>query len=471
MTIYIFTGPTLSAREGREFLEAIYLPPVSQGDIYRVVLERPSAIGIIDGYFERVPAVWHKEILWALTQGVHVYGSSSMGALRAAELAPFGMVGCGAVFEAYRDGRMEDDDEVALVHGPMERGFPATSEAMINIRATLAAAVLNGVISQETSGALTQIAKSTFYPSRTYDYLLAEGARSGLSATDMEDFRRWLPTGKSDQKRLDAIGMLKRMNEERKNSQEPYRAKFSFQYTDMWDQAWRADSLQKGLPRNGILATVDKLLEELRLEGTDYFETCTSAIARFFSLEETRRQGMVVSEESLVTTAAEIRQELGLDTREKLEKWLSDNLLDEHDFRNLIEEESRFRWVKLMTEKEVLVCLPDVLRLRGTLPGLLNRIGQKTHVLQNLGLDNPSLDETGITQEQLLEWFYLDKLGLESVPRVDRHALNLGFESQHSFLLAITREYLYLKHKTDFPPANITTSLTQTPPMNFAKET
>jgi hypothetical protein len=366
---------------------------------------------------------------------------------------------------------MEDDDEVALVHGPMERGFSATSDAMINIRATLAAAVVNGVISQETSGALTQIAKNTFYPSRTYDYLLAEGARSGLPATEMEDFRRWFPTGKSDQKRLDAIGMLKRMNEDSKKSQEPYRARFSFQYTDMWDQAWRADSLQKGLPRNGTLATVDKLLEELRLEGTDYFETCTSAIARFFSLEETRRQGMVVSEESLVTTAAEIRTELGLDTREELEKWLSDNLLDEADFRNLIEEESRFRWVKLMTEKEVLVCLPDVLRLRGTLPGLLNRIGQKTHVLQNLGLDNPSLDETGLTQEQLLEWFYLDKLGLGNVPKVDRHARSLGFESQHSFLLAITREYLYLKHKKDLPPANIPTSLAQTPSIDFTQET
>jgi hypothetical protein len=471
VTIYIFTGPTLSFREGREFLEAIYLPPVSQGDIYRVVLERPFAIGIIDGYFERVPAVWHKEILWALTRGVHVYGSSSMGALRAAELAPFGMVGCGSVFEAYRDGRIEDDDEVALVHGPIEQGFSATSEAMINIRATLAAAVVNGVISRETSAALTQIAKSTFYPSRTYDCFLAEGARSGLSATEMEDFRRWLPTGKSDQKRLDAIGMLKRMNEDRKKSQEPHRAKFSFQYTDMWDQAWRADSLQKGLPKNGILATVDKLLEELRLEGTDYFEACTSAIARFFSLEETRRQGMVVSEESLVATAAEIRKELGLNTREELEKWLSDNLLDEDDFRNLIEEESRFRWVKLMTEKEVLVCLPDVLRLRGTLPGLLNRINQKTYVLENLGLENPSSGETGITQEQLLEWFYLDKLGLGNIPKVDRHARSLGFESQHSFLLAITREYLYLQHKKDFPPANIPTSLAQTPPMNFTKET
>src|SRR5437763_12688169 len=123
MTIYVFTGPTLSADEGRAELDAVYLPPVSQGDLYRVARRSPQAIGIVDGYFERVPAVWHKEILWALTRGIHVYGSASMGALRAAELDVFGMVGVGEIFEAYRDGVLEDDDEVAVAHAYAEAGF------------------------------------------------------------------------------------------------------------------------------------------------------------------------------------------------------------------------------------------------------------------------------------------------------------------------------------------------------------
>src|SRR5512132_542369 len=111
---YIFTGPTLAPAEARAVLGATYLPPAAQGDVLRAALRRPHAIGIIDGYFERVPAVWHKEILWAMAQGIHVFGSSSMGALRAAELHAFGMIGIGAIFEAYRDGELEDDDEVAV---------------------------------------------------------------------------------------------------------------------------------------------------------------------------------------------------------------------------------------------------------------------------------------------------------------------------------------------------------------------
>ena len=90
MNILIFVGPSLPLSEAQRELDAIFLPPVSQGDIYRATLERPIAIGIIDGFFENVPAVWHKEILYALQQRIHVFGSASMGALRAAELEAFG---------------------------------------------------------------------------------------------------------------------------------------------------------------------------------------------------------------------------------------------------------------------------------------------------------------------------------------------------------------------------------------------
>ena len=42
-----------------------------------------------------------------------------MGALRAAELHPYGIEGVGAhYFEAYRGGEYEDDDEVAVSHAP-----------------------------------------------------------------------------------------------------------------------------------------------------------------------------------------------------------------------------------------------------------------------------------------------------------------------------------------------------------------
>src|SRR5262245_31018092 len=136
MTTCVFTGPTLPVSDARSMLDAVYLPPVQQGDVYRAVAQhRPRALGIIDGYFQHVPSVWHKEILWAMAEGIHVFGSASMGALRAAELAAFGMRGIGrifaayrtGVFEPYREGGFEDEDEVAIVHGPADGGYASLS--------------------------------------------------------------------------------------------------------------------------------------------------------------------------------------------------------------------------------------------------------------------------------------------------------------------------------------------------------
>ncbi|MCP5065006.1 MAG: hypothetical protein GY946_00445, partial [bacterium] len=60
MTAHVFIGPTISSEDARAELDAVCHPPVSEGDIVRLLAREPSMIGIIDGYFERVPAVWHK---------------------------------------------------------------------------------------------------------------------------------------------------------------------------------------------------------------------------------------------------------------------------------------------------------------------------------------------------------------------------------------------------------------------------
>ena len=103
-----------------------------------------------------------------------MFGAASMGALRAAELDSFGMVGVGRIYEAYRSGVFEPfadelfdgDDEVAIVHGPAETGYVAASEAMVDIRATLVAATASGILSPALRDALVVLAKGLPYPER-----------------------------------------------------------------------------------------------------------------------------------------------------------------------------------------------------------------------------------------------------------------------------------------------------------------
>lgn len=204
----IFAGPSLppSIRPSDPALE--WYPPVKQGDVYRAALTRPAIIGITDGYFEVTPTVWHKEILWAMAQGIHVYGSASIGALRAAELYPFGMTGVGRVFTAYRDGILTDDDEVAVLHGPEVLDYPAVTEAMVNIRATLDKAVAEGVLDGWLVARLTEIGKILFYKERSWDGILGLATGRRQPSMPLDPLAVWLQRGKVDQKRLDALGMI-----------------------------------------------------------------------------------------------------------------------------------------------------------------------------------------------------------------------------------------------------------------------
>jgi len=175
MTTYLFLGPTLAADEAiASCRDVIIMPPVACGDVYRLVRDaRPARIAIIDGYFERMAAVWHKEILFALERGVEVWGASSMGALRAAELHAFGMRGVGTIYADFKRGALTDDDEVAIAHGPAELGYPAMSTAMVDLRAGLARATLSSRSKQR----LIDRAKARFYRDRSWD-ALADDARA-----------------------------------------------------------------------------------------------------------------------------------------------------------------------------------------------------------------------------------------------------------------------------------------------------
>jgi hypothetical protein len=212
---YVFLGPSLPAEVARDLVPARFLPPVTQGDVCALVLDRepPRAIGIVDGQFEQVPAVWHKEILFAISSGTTVFGASSLGALRAAELHAFGMIGVGEIFDAYRTGVLTDDDEVAIVHATAEDGFRPLSIAMVSLRFGVAEAVRAAVLAEKPAAALLAEVKSWHYPNRSWEALFLAGADLGVSTTDIEALRAFVAARRPDAKRSDAVLMLTRMRQ------------------------------------------------------------------------------------------------------------------------------------------------------------------------------------------------------------------------------------------------------------------
>ncbi len=134
-----------------------------------------------------------------------------MGALRAAELAPFGMIGVGRIFQAYAAGRLTADDEVALLHGPAAWGHGPLTEPLVNIRATLLRAARDRVIEVVTARRVLNTARAIFYKERTWpDILDAARREAGDSDAALAALRAWLPAGRVDIKRLDALDCLDR---------------------------------------------------------------------------------------------------------------------------------------------------------------------------------------------------------------------------------------------------------------------
>lgn len=248
---FIFTGPTLSINDiplanytrGEEKIilnngnSISFLPPVSEGDIFSIVDKTPDIIGIIDGYFENVPAVWHKEILYAMKKGIHVLGSSSMGALRAAELSAFGMEGIGEIYNSFASGEYGDDDEVTIAHGPAELGYPLTSEAMANIRRTVQAAFKAGVITHHDTEKLIKSGKSIFYKRRTYPQIIEGAKKIGLSEEASAHFSRWVSENHIDQKKKDGLALIEEVLERLKNPIKKKEVLYSFEETIIWRNA------------------------------------------------------------------------------------------------------------------------------------------------------------------------------------------------------------------------------------------
>lgn len=208
MTSYLFIGPSLPEVERHAGDGIVLLPPVAAGDLLRLDARPGDLVGIADGYFHQTRAVRHKEILHLLDTGATVLGAASMGALRAAELDVFGMVGVGGIYRDYRSGKLTGDDEVALLHGAAEDGYPAGSEPMVNLRATLDRSVREGLLDVGTAGDLATALVSRPYRLRTYADLIHLARNANVPEERIGRLRDLFANRAVNRKREDALRLV-----------------------------------------------------------------------------------------------------------------------------------------------------------------------------------------------------------------------------------------------------------------------
>ena len=245
--LVVFAGPTITADQIRVFVpSAEVLPPIAAGDLIRLALSPGDLVAIVDGFYFQSASVRHKEILMVLSQGIHVWGASSMGALRAAELAPFGMKGFGRIFEAYVQGVIEGDDEVAVLHAPQEMGYARLAEALVNMRYACEQAVVSGIISHPAQNLIIQIAAELPFYNRTYQHVLEIARERGLPQQVADEFLLFVREGNFDLKKNDALELLQAMQTP---PQEPLKTSFQVnktKYLPVWDVSEKGIVIDEG---------------------------------------------------------------------------------------------------------------------------------------------------------------------------------------------------------------------------------
>ncbi len=391
MSVHLFCGPSLPCEIARElYPDAVIHGPAVCGDVYLACSAKPDAIGIIDGYFDHSLSVWHKEVLWAISLGIPVYGAASMGALRAAELAAFGMRGVGRIYERYLDRTLEDDDEVAVLHESRERGFCARTHALVNIRATLRAAVFDHVVGPQEEEAVVLAAKRLFYADRTFR--AAVDATPELDAGTKAALTRWVTNhGVVDQKRADALELIATMQRDLKIGHATTVPIFHFEQTNFWrvfrakldsavetpkppsvsELATAPPNVHRRDPEDGQDALGRRLLDALHSQNP---ELCAQVLTR---ARERALALMIGNLRSPSTSATDVQDESErfrkahrLLTPETTARWLAANDIGLEGFSSLARDELIVRQFIEETRRLVLEQVPNVLRTIGVFQSL-----------------------------------------------------------------------------------------------------
>lgn len=441
MTDFVLLGPSLPRTEAAAIHNAAdYLPPVTMGDLYRLVETRArpgDRIAIIDGLFEQVPAVWHKEVLYALSRGIHVYGASSIGALRAAELHPFGMVGVGRVFEAYRDGMIVDDDEVAVAHATEADGFRALSTAMVSIRFGLEDMVVAGTLPADLAAELLARAKAQLYFQRHWGGVLGAARELSSDPSLIEALRATAraPDGKA----RDAEALLRQLAET-DSDRRAHQPNFVFRNTSFWSGLVADLTIEvAGAGRGTDLPLPPaEIARHYRAAGPERHARLAEALLD--RLVRAATAGYAPSADDLRAAQRRVAEAFRRRGIRPDAAWRRREALDDPTLAELIELDARHFWLMSRIAPELDRDLLRRMQAAGELRDYAERLAAALIGIVGEASAKQGWDELGIERDVLERW-YAERFG-PMLPDPYAHAKALGFDTLRDFVDCLVPAFL-----------------------------
>lgn len=432
----VYLGPSLPLAKAREILpNALYRPPARQSDIVSdVIALNPNRIILIDGEFRGNLSPWHKELIFALQYPSvkAIYGSASMGALRAAELDYLGMIGIGQIYEWYRDGVTEDDAEPAVLYsqrdGPEGPLYYVNTVPLVNIRAAVEhyEREFSGESVALAAREFLEAARKVFYMDRTPQ--LCEQlweAKFGISFPLI------------DQKRIDAVHALTDFSSyEPKPIESPTPDHLSGFFQALYDRDRRINVNGTQVPQQHIDSYV-------LLHNPEWERICWDSSNQELALMLCNLLCVTVSVEEIGRESARFQKKSEIVTETDFHAFLENNGWSVHEYDRLIIQNARIR--KLQHHLTVSKGyqrntrgIIDYLRSHQAFDYWAIQAAREEEKLKERGVDDwlsINLEKTAL--EQLAEHFEKEGLELKSTP--EEYLLETGFSNFTELSVALQR--------------------------------
>ena len=414
MRAVVFVGPSLSVQVASRILDAIYMPPAKQADVVSAVYRfQPDVIGIIDGALYPDLAVWHKEILFALENGVAVYGAAGVGAVRAIETGAAGMIGVGRIFEDLQQRGIFGDDEVTCQFERRDGGYVRLSEPLVNLRATFEAARDNGLINTETCERLAAAAKTVRFQDRHLDVILSRAIEQGVPPSSLDRLKGYCRDHYVDLQKQDAVSLLEIL----KSLPAPGSAKNQstvdhMDATVLHTLKYRDRSVWHRNVEIPLYALADYVA--VHHPATD--RLMAHAKNRYLAQCLADWMGAEVSDDEVTWEAQSFRAQQGLGGETDFQKWVAENDLSVEEFDELMRQNARIRklqkWaLTRLSRRRLTKIVLDELRLNNEYQEWAEQAAEAEHAYSE---DQEAFLEAfhGLDIERLIE----DHLGDRSWP-------------------------------------------------------
>jgi hypothetical protein len=261
---------------------------------------------------------------------------------------------------------------------------------------------------------------------------------------------RWLPCasgslGDGWTRSLDAAALLRAIREFLADDPGPLQVPWKVANTTLWNAARRGAIGPAAADPAQHMPVIDAVLDEIRLLGPVAFEEARChGLLRHFASEAAVREGMAADEGRRREAVYRFRAKRGLLRDADLDAFLAENDLSAAEFEGLAAADEIVRSVCDREEGPAATTLLDDLRSRGTYAEVAGRAAVKARDLSRQGLQRTAPADAGRRDEDVLRWYFTDRLGVTVPADLARYARSSGFRDELAFRSAIWLEFCYV---------------------------